>query len=138
MARTRAARFTAVGALLVAGLAFAITALLGSGASTSSSAPGSSPATTARLASLGVQIESLNFGGVVIATVAPGSPAEAAGLDPGDVITQIDNRAINTASDVTAVLHRLHPGDQVEIQVSRGSATYTTQATLAARPPGHP
>ncbi len=97
-----------------------------------------SPSSTGSAAWLGVDIDQLPFGGVVVVFVEPSSPAAAAGLEPGDVITQIDNRPIQSASDLHSALARLHAGDHVEISISRGSTLLTAQATLATRPAGVP
>jgi hypothetical protein len=83
---------------------------------------------------LGVDIDTLPFGGVVVVFVEPGSPAAAAGAEPGDVITRIDNHPIYSTADLHAALASLHPGDRVQISISRGSTLLTAQATLAARP----
>jgi serine protease Do len=42
--------------------------------------------------------------GAVITEVGPGSPAERAGLSSGDVIREIDHRAVNSAEDAFAAL----------------------------------
>jgi S1-C subfamily serine protease len=75
---------------------------------------------------------------MVIATVDPGSPAEQAGLEPGDVITEINNQPINGPADLRAAIGGLHAGEAIEIQVNRGSTSYTTHATLATRPTSFP
>jgi S1-C subfamily serine protease len=87
---------------------------------------------------LGIATASSPLGGAVIADVAAGSPAAAAGLQPGDVITQIDNQPVSAPSDVSSAIASGHAGDQVEIQVQRGPMTYTMQATLAKHPGGSP
>jgi predicted metalloprotease with PDZ domain len=130
-ARLRAAAVLALAALLIAGGAFGLRALLHSGGSASAAASGSMPW-------LGVQLESVAPGAVVIATVLPGSPAVLAGLEPGDVITEINNQPVRTLGDVAAAVSGLGAGDQVQLLVSRGSTIFTTQATLAARPSGNP
>jgi Do/DeqQ family serine protease len=43
-------------------------------------------------------------GKVVVRGVAPGSPAERAGLQPGDVIVQADRQAVQSANDVRSAL----------------------------------
>ncbi len=135
----------ALAALLSAGIAYAAVSLvIGSGSqspATAKSAPpwlgvdvgGSFPLLGGNLLSgsgLGV--------GVIVANVAPGSPAAAAGLEPGDVITQIGNHAVATPAEVTSAIAGLHAGDQVQIQYQRGLTAYTTAATLVARPAGSP
>jgi serine protease Do len=42
--------------------------------------------------------------GAVITDVAPGSPAERAGLEPGEVIVEVNRRPINSAEDAVAAL----------------------------------
>jgi membrane-associated protease RseP (regulator of RpoE activity) len=87
---------------------------------------------------LGMQVEGVPPGNVVIATVPPGSAGEQAGLDPGDELLSINGRAVNTVSDIGAAISGLHPGDSVTIQISRGSTQLTTRATLGAPPSHHP
>ena len=139
-ARARRVALVILPMLLAGGATYAVvSALSGSSAqnpATSSEAPGW----------LGVDMTSFPFGGgslplgagALIAAVAPGSPAAAAGLEPGDVITQIDNRPVASPSDVEAALAGMHVGEHVQIQYNRLLVSYSTEATLAARPRGHP
>ncbi len=76
--------------------------------------------------------------GVVITDVVPGGPAAAAGLDPGDVLTQIDGVRVKTPAGVQAALSGLPVGEQVQLQYVQGSIVYMTQATLSQRPAGSP
>jgi S1-C subfamily serine protease len=122
-------------ALLIAAGAFGLRALLHTGGSVSGSA---SAMTSGQMPWLGVQMESVPPGEVVIATVRAGSPAQFAGLEPGDVISEINNRPVRTLGDVAAAVSGLRTGDQVAIQVGRGSTIFTTQATLASRPSRYP
>ena len=63
--------------------------------------------------------------GVVIDDVAPGGPAEAAGLKIGDIIVRADDRPIGTLSAFTAALY-LHPLDQVfKLEILRGTEPKT-------------
>ncbi len=87
---------------------------------------------------LGMQVETLPPGVVVVETVAPGSPADLAGLEPGDLILAINNRRVNATGDIRPAISGLAAGDLVPIEVSRGSTLFTTQATLAAPPSGSP
>jgi len=70
--------------------------------------------------------------GATVQQVTSGSPAAAAGLKSGDVITKVDDRAV-TDSDSLIVAVRAHqPGDSVTITYTRGGSTQTTKATLVA------
>ncbi len=46
---------------------------------------------------LGLQMQSLANGTVVISSVVPGSPAASAGMRPGDVITEVESRPVGSA-----------------------------------------
>ena len=120
---------------MIAGAAYGLSSVLGSGGNAASTGP---PAGSPPVAWLGARILGLPLGGVVIETIAPGSPAEQAGLEPGDEFVQINRRPVNAPADINAALAGLQPGDQVQIEISRGSTFYTTQATLAARPSPSP
>ena len=43
-------------------------------------------------------------GGVVVSDVADGSPADEAGLEPGDVIVEANRRAVRSAADLARAL----------------------------------
>jgi len=57
--------------------------------------------------------------GVVVSDVAPGGPAEKAGMRPGDVLEAVDSRRIDSIPDLTAVLY-LAEDALLEIRVLRG------------------
>ncbi len=57
--------------------------------------------------------------GVAIRTVRPGSPAEAAGLKPGDVLTTLDGRWTASVSDVYAAASGVEPGQLAEAVLLR-------------------
>lgn len=72
--------------------------------------------------------------GAVVNTLAAGSGGQAAGVEPGDVITAIDNTTINSATDIRAAVARIALGNRLEITIERGSTILTTAATLRNRP----
>jgi S1-C subfamily serine protease len=67
--------------------------------------------------------------GVVIVNVAPGSPAERAGLRGvdlargaiGDVIVEVNGKPVRRLADLTDVLEKTKPGETVTLQVVSGS-----------------
>ena len=135
--RVRGAVAIGAATLLSAAAAFgAVSALLTSGAPNSRGTPLAS-----RLlggpAWLGVATASLPAAsGAIIVDVVPGSPADAAGLQPGEVITEIDNHPVNAPADLESALARLRPGQHVQLGYQVGASTYTTQVTLQSRPSG--
>jgi hypothetical protein len=78
------------------------------------------------------------LGGVMISSVVPGSPAAAAGLHPGYVLTQIGGRQVATPQALASAIAGMHAGERVRIQFYAGPLAYTAQLTLAARPKGYP
>src|SRR5205823_1552246 len=136
--RLRKALLVAVLALMSAAAAYAIvSSLVGSGGSSSAAASSSATASSSAAASskpawLGVDMQSFpGAAGVLVADVASGSPAAAAGLEPGDVITQVANRPVTSPADVDSVLAGMHAGDRLELQYARGPIVYTTEVALA-------
>jgi S1-C subfamily serine protease len=89
---------------------------------------------TSRGAFLGVATSpSANPPGVSIVRVVAGSPAATAGLQPGDVITKLDNDAITTQSQLANRIGAHGQGDAVTITYVRNGTTQTAPVTLAAR-----
>jgi putative serine protease PepD len=73
-------------------------------------------------------------GGAQVASIVPGGPAESAGIQQGDVITQIDGKAVHNPDDVSADVTLHKPGDVVPIQVVRGGSATILHAKLGTRP----
>lgn len=73
--------------------------------------------------------------GAFIAEVAPGSPADKAGLEVEDVIVGLDDHEIATAQDLIEAIHSSGVGQRVKITFWRGDTQNTTYVTLAERPP---
>jgi hypothetical protein len=74
--------------------------------------------------------------GVKIKGTVPRSPAEASGLQEGDVIAGIDAEAITGLGDLMTVLSMHKPGDVVEIEVKRDSKTLLIPVELGVRRSG--
>jgi serine protease Do len=73
--------------------------------------------------------------GILITEVVAGSPAEAAGLEVGDVITAIGGQEVSDARNLLAAITSQGIGQPVEITYFRGKTEETTTATLAESPP---
>ena len=71
--------------------------------------------------------------GVLISAITPDSAAAAAGLQAGDVITNVNERKVSDLSDLTGFLSSAKPGDVVKVTVERGSETVTVEAKLRER-----
>jgi len=66
--------------------------------------------------------------------ITAGSPAEAAGIQPGDIITAIGQTKIDTEHPLDAVLAQNAPGDTIQLSILRGGQPSTVDVTLAVRP----
>jgi S1-C subfamily serine protease len=87
---------------------------------------------------LGVEVveNSLGGSGAVVTSVVPGSPAEAAGLVPGDLITAVGDHAVSSPSDLTDIVAAQKPGAPVSAAyVDRTGSTQTASVALASGPP---
>jgi S1-C subfamily serine protease len=72
--------------------------------------------------------------GALITSVSSASPADEAGLRPGDVITKMDEEDISTAAELTAAITSHQIGDQIEIVYYHGSVQKVANATLEESP----
>ncbi|GHA42614.1 S1C family serine protease [Streptomyces purpurascens] len=79
----------------------------------------------------GAQITDQGAGGA--APVEPGGPAAKAGLKPGDVITKLDDRVIDSGPTLIGEIWTHKPGDKVTITYERGGKQQTVDVTLGSR-----
>ena len=92
---------------------------------------------------LGVEVQNIGDGvsapvssGALIVNATSGSPADAAGIGQGDVITSIDGKSVSNASDLTAVMFPYHPDDKVEVGwVDNSGQQHHASIGLVAGPP---
>lgn len=80
---------------------------------------------------LGVYVAPAEDGGAVISAVTPGSPAEEAGLRPGDVVLRFGDRQISDANDLVSAVQQARVGETVEVEYRRNGIPRTTTVTLA-------
>ncbi len=71
---------------------------------------------------------------VTIVNVQPDSPAERAGLQPGDLILSINGREIESVGEVSRMV-LLNLGENIEFKVKRGQEIITTKAYARWDPP---
>ena len=63
-------------------------------------------------------------------------PAAAAGLEPGDIITQLDDVTVDAAHPLQLLLRsRFHPNQRVTVAYTRGTTSTQVQVTLAGAHP---
>lgn len=72
--------------------------------------------------------------GVLIAGVLRGGPAEQAGLQPGDIITALDDRKVNDARDSMSRIAEYAPGSTLKLRGLRTGKDFNAEATIGRRP----
>jgi uncharacterized iron-regulated protein len=82
---------------------------------------------------LGVSFRTAAEPATTVMLVSPGSPAEALGVKPGDVVTAIDDTPAKREADVRMALDRKQWGDPIRVVVTRGTETLTLEGRLRRR-----
>lgn len=72
--------------------------------------------------------------GALVRGVAPGSGADEAGIDPGDVIIGIEDRPVENSEDLGSTIREHAPGDEISITLIRDGEQRTITAELGVRP----
>ena len=91
---------------------------------------------------IGVQIapvtkdvaESIGLGkpvGALVRSVEPGGPADKAGLEPGDIITRVDGKAVERSNDLPRLIGAIKPGSRASLQVFRRGQSRDLTLTVA-------
>ena len=93
---------------------------------------------TVKHAYVGVFLNSSTTGGAQITSVQAGTPASAAGLQQGDVVTAIDGHAITSTQDFIETVDTYSPGQTVTLTVKHSGSTKTIKLTLGTRPNTEP
>jgi Do/DeqQ family serine protease len=81
--------------------------------------------------------ESLNLDakeGALVTQVLNNSPAEQAGLQPGDVISHINGKQIDSSKDLINLVTGVVPGKRIELRGQRGREKVTLDIEVGERP----
>jgi S1-C subfamily serine protease len=88
---------------------------------------------------LGVSVADASGGqgpaGALVAGVVPGSPADQAGIVPGDTITAVNGRTVSSYAVLASLLLQYHAGDTVTLQWIDGTGMTQTAAVVTATGP---
>jgi serine protease Do len=74
-----------------------------------------------------------NAQGVLVQSVESNSPAEEAGIKPGDVILKFDGTPIEQANQLQTLVASKSPGDKVELEILHDGKTEEKTVTLRER-----
>ncbi|MEU6858901.1 trypsin-like peptidase domain-containing protein [Glycomyces sp. NPDC046736] len=70
--------------------------------------------------------------GVTLSRIVPGSPADDAGLEDGDVVTSFDGHTVTDNTSLIALIRKLAPGTVVTVVYERDGEERSAQVTLEA------
>ncbi len=84
---------------------------------------------SAKTVHLGVRIDE-NASTLLVGTVEKGSPAEAAGVRPGDEITSFAGHPVGSLTELTYWIGKAHKGDSATLTIRRGGATLDRRVTF--------
>lgn len=74
--------------------------------------------------------------GALIRNVMPNSPADQAGLQPGDIVQRVNDQDLNGDLSLRDLVHRHKPGETLTLIVWRAGQTATYTITLKTVPSG--
>ena len=72
--------------------------------------------------------------GVIVTKVFPGSPAERAGLQPGDIILEVNGEPVKSATQLQFAIMKTPPGKEVTLTVLRGDKKLTLKVKVGQMP----
>jgi S1-C subfamily serine protease len=86
---------------------------------------------------IGVEIAAGGNGaGVMVSGVQPGSPADQAGISPGDVLTAVDGQAVTSAAQLSSAVRVHKAGDQIRVAwIDTRGQPHSGSLRLVAGPP---
>lgn len=71
--------------------------------------------------------------GVLVVDVTDGGPADRAGMQAGDIVTEFAGSKIENVTALLAAIRQVNPGEQVDVVVRRGEDTETLTVTMGDR-----
>ena len=72
--------------------------------------------------------------GILIRSVEKGMPAERAGIEPGDIVTEVDGAPVRNESHFREMIADKGPGATVTLKILRDGKPLTVRATLTNHP----
>jgi len=69
--------------------------------------------------------------GALVRSVEAGGPAEKAGVEPGDIITRVDARSVESSVELPRIVGNIKPGTKATVQVFRRGSTREFAVTVA-------
>jgi S1-C subfamily serine protease len=73
-------------------------------------------------------------GDVMVTRIYQGSPADVAGVQLGDVVSEIDDEPIRSETDLTRVADQLCAGQKLRVELRRGDRSFILQIEITPKP----
>ena len=93
---------------------------------------------TVQHAYVGVELAGNSAGGAQVSVAQQNTPASAAGLQAGDLITAIDGHQITSTDQFIAMIDDYAPGQTVTLTIKRSGQTKQIKVKLGVRPTSSP
>ena len=81
-----------------------------------------------------IDVLDLERGGILIVAVLRGSPADRAGIVPGDIMTGINGMPLHSPQHTINMISGIQPGTVISTEILRGWETQTVNVQVAERP----
>jgi serine protease Do len=85
------------------------------------------------------QLEALglpaDFTGALVGEVTAGGPAEAGGVQIGDIVTRLNGTVVRDRTDLTRRIGQVRPGETIRLEVLRDGRRETLSIRVRVRPP---
>lgn len=87
---------------------------------------------------LAAYLKAPNTDGALVANISPGTPAEKAGLQKGDIVVKLNSDKIKTPDDLTGAITKYKVGTKIVLEVLRAGKSSLINLTLAEKPVSAP
>lgn len=81
-----------------------------------------------------VEALGVDTGGIIVTAVQRASPAEAAGLRPGDIIVSVNNQPVPRVKDAINRISNVQPGEEVVLMVVRNGEKFQARVRVVEQP----
>jgi tetratricopeptide (TPR) repeat protein len=81
-----------------------------------------------------ITVDTLLQDGVPVLRAVPGSPAAQAGIQPGEIVTGADGKAIKATATLLALVEQKKPKDRLSLDVKGASGSRSVELTLSKTP----
>ena len=89
-----------------------------------------------RLSNAAMSLQSRGTRGALVSRIDPGSPAEKAGLEIGDVIIRFAGNRVKNSAELRKLVVEAKPGMDVVVEVMRNGRRQSFSVTIAESAPG--